>query len=208
MWNRSLTSCVVTFSSLFHLPCRTTGQIKLGVTHGPTTIPIVLGCRTTIHSSTNCLKTAHLDRLLRAHFSSTSWPRKTSSSNANWCAKKIFLLVYLTPSTSPRISEMADYKNRNSTQERNMFHHDYAIWFFNQWVKYESLTKKKESLIASKVFPQVKKSLEIYFLLVWPLEKKLIYHLFKDDDQKQAYQLYFEYMWIWSGMKRTVKDLF
>lgn len=131
---------------------------------------------------------------------------QTLLDQCNLVCEKIFLLVYFTPSASPRISEIADYKYRNSTRGRNMFHHDHAVWFLNRRVKYESLLWK-ESSIASKASPQVTKFLEKYFLLVRPLEKELVYHLFENDDQKRAYQLYSEYMWMDSGKKRTAKDL-
>ncbi len=121
-------------------------------------------------------------------------------------SEKVFLLVFFTPSASPRISEMADYKHANSTRGRNMFHHDHAIWFLNRRVKYESLLRK-ESSIASKASPQVTRLLQKYFILVRPLEKELAYHLFEEDDQKRACQLYSEYMWMQSGKRRTSKDL-
>ena len=90
---------------------------------------------------------------------------QTLLDQCNLVCEKIFLLVYFTPSASPRISEIADYKYRNSTRGRNMFHHDHAVWFLNRRVKYESLLWK-ESSIASKASPQVTKFLEKYFLLV------------------------------------------
>ena len=95
--------------------------------------------------------------------------------------KNIFLLVFNTVSQAPRISEIADYKYANSTWGRNMLHNDKAIWFLNWQLKYESLLWK-ESSIASKASPQVTKLLEKYFLLVWPLEKELAYHLLEGED--------------------------
>jgi hypothetical protein len=49
--------------------------------------------------------------------------------------------------------------------------------------------------------------LETYFLLIRPLEKELSYHLLEGDDQKKAYQLYSEYMWVQSGVKMSSKAL-
>ena len=120
--------------------------------------------------------------------------------------KSLFLLVLFTAGQLPRITELGDYKHANSSRGRNMFHHDGAIWFLNQQVKSESLLWKELS-IASKTSPRVTKLLEIYFLLVRPVEKALVYHLEEDPkERKRAYWLYAEYMWVHMGVKIAAKD--
>jgi hypothetical protein len=121
--------------------------------------------------------------------------------------EKLFLLVFFTVSQAPRISEIGDYKHTNSTRGRNMFNHDGAVWFLNRRVKYETLLRR-ESSIASKACQQVTALLQRFFLLVRPLEKELVHHMpLEPVEQRKAYQLYSEYMWVQSGEKMTAKDL-
>jgi len=121
--------------------------------------------------------------------------------------EKIFLLVFFAVGQPPRVAEILDYKFANSTRGRNMFYHDGAIWFLNRRLKTESLTGK-ESSIASKASERVTKAIERYILLVRPFEKELIHHLTNEEDRQKTRQLYSEYLWIQSGVKMTLKDLY
>ncbi|KIM38957.1 hypothetical protein M413DRAFT_75527, partial [Hebeloma cylindrosporum] len=114
--------------------------------------------------------------------------------------EKLALLCFFTAGQTPRVSEFIEHKYANSTKPRTIFMDRDGIWFVIRRGKIENIIEK-ETFLPIKCYPELSRMIQIYLLLIRPVEAEFV-KILQDD---MHYHVYKEYLWT-KGCKRVTPE--
>lgn len=116
---------------------------------------------------------------------------------------KLALYAYFTAGQTPRVAEFIDHKISNSIRPRTMFWYNGFLWLVTRRTKTESQIQR-ESFIPMKCHRHLTEVFMKYLAIIRPVEAELVQYV----EGPQSRELYREFMWVKSGARMPVGDLY
>ncbi|KAF4617471.1 hypothetical protein D9613_006448 [Agrocybe pediades] len=114
---------------------------------------------------------------------------------------KLFFYTFCTAGQTPRINEFVDYQIENGIRPRHFFWDNGRLWVATRRTKTETQTRT-ESFLPMKCHEHLSHLLKIYFLLIRPVETRLVFFM----HGQEATQISKQYMWVHGGDRISDDD--